>query len=315
MTRLSTPTQSLINSLMRLNCPRRFLPQAQCTSKHTIRALHNSLQDKKSKEKRVPRILQTIRTTVDSDFRSFGVRKLQPKFESLVARPGHPQQTTTAHTIEPASGRTTSNRPSSEAGFRVMLFSTAPPLYDNIHKLLGHPRCAWNPKGHLLLDGLMSASYDKIAISNSSERPSRRHLAPSSDKSVSINGPTRPRTRPPTPKLPQLRISLPPLALTLSFTETRNSFFPSSSSARLHRPRQRARSHAREPQLDLSLETRSSRPALSFLPDAQPPESSPFTLCSPFDVNQVDFFFWLSLVQQPRSPARGQQRLGPRPAA
>ncbi|OWM75161.1 hypothetical protein CDL15_Pgr012647 [Punica granatum] len=52
MTRLSTPTQSLINSLMRLNCPRRFLPQAQCTSKHTIRALRNSLQDKKLKEKR-----------------------------------------------------------------------------------------------------------------------------------------------------------------------------------------------------------------------------------------------------------------------
>ncbi|PKI34364.1 hypothetical protein CRG98_045244 [Punica granatum] len=67
MTRLSTPTQSLINSLMRLNCPRRFLPQAQCTSKHTIRALRNSLQDKKLKEKRGLQILQTARTTADSD--------------------------------------------------------------------------------------------------------------------------------------------------------------------------------------------------------------------------------------------------------
>ncbi|PKI61787.1 hypothetical protein CRG98_017837 [Punica granatum] len=45
------------------------------------------------------------------------------------------------------------------------------------------------PQGASPPNGLMSASYDKIAISNSSERPSRRLLAPSSDKSVSINGP------------------------------------------------------------------------------------------------------------------------------
>ncbi|PKI60094.1 hypothetical protein CRG98_019502 [Punica granatum] len=56
-------------------------------------------------------------------------------------------------------------------------------LWDSISLMRMEPQGASPP------DGLMSASYDKIAISNSSERPSRRHLAPSSDKSVSINGP------------------------------------------------------------------------------------------------------------------------------
>ncbi|PKH93900.1 hypothetical protein CRG98_049813, partial [Punica granatum] len=89
----------------------------------------------------------------------------------------------------------------------------------------------------------------------------------------------RPQTRPPAPKFPQLRLSLPPFALTLSLAETRSSFF-------LLLP------HPREPQLDLSPETRSSRPAFSFLPDTRPPESSPFALDSPLNANRVDFFFW-----------------------
>ncbi|OWM87024.1 hypothetical protein CDL15_Pgr016061 [Punica granatum] len=61
------------------------------------------------------------------------------------------------------------------------------------------------------------------------------------------------------PKFPQLRLSLPPLALTLSLAETRSSFF-------LLLP------HAREPQLDLSPETRSS--PWSNSPEAQPVVSS-----------------------------------------
>ncbi|PKI41495.1 hypothetical protein CRG98_038114 [Punica granatum] len=67
------------------------------------------------------------RTTADSDFRPLGIRRRStPELESLIARPGHPQQTTIAPAIKPAPGRVTSNRPSSKVGFRQVKHTATP---------------------------------------------------------------------------------------------------------------------------------------------------------------------------------------------
>ncbi|PKI36945.1 hypothetical protein CRG98_042646 [Punica granatum] len=133
MTRLSTPTQSLIDSLMRLNRPRHFLPQAQCTSKHAIRALRNSLQDKKSKEKggtsRSKRELdhryynpQELRRTLifdplgyvgappQSSSLSSCDRGIPSELQSPLRQGRHPaEQRATIPTAWPTSGRSISN--------------------------------------------------------------------------------------------------------------------------------------------------------------------------------------------------------------
>ncbi|PKI58148.1 hypothetical protein CRG98_021457 [Punica granatum] len=67
------------------------------------------------------------RTTADSDFRPLGIRRHStPGLESLIAQPGHPQQTTIAPATKPAPGRATSNRPSSKAGFRRIKHTATP---------------------------------------------------------------------------------------------------------------------------------------------------------------------------------------------
>ncbi|PKI62626.1 hypothetical protein CRG98_016978 [Punica granatum] len=74
-----------------------------------------------------PEVLQAARAMADSDFQSLGIcRRFTSELESLIIRPGHPQRTTIASAVEPASSITTSNHPNGEAGLRQI--NTQPPL-------------------------------------------------------------------------------------------------------------------------------------------------------------------------------------------
>ncbi|PKI33110.1 hypothetical protein CRG98_046497 [Punica granatum] len=99
--------------------------------------------------------------------------------------------------------------------------------------------------------------------------------------------------RPPAPKFPQLRLSLPLLALTLSLAETRSSFF-------LLLPQLVFTDRGRE--LDLTPENRGStshpRPAAPVLPSASCPTpgrpSPPLSLSVPRStLTRLKFFFFL----------------------
>ncbi|PKI70818.1 hypothetical protein CRG98_008785 [Punica granatum] len=89
----------------------------------------------------------TARTTADSDFRPLGIRRRSTlELESLIARPGHPQQAI-ALAAKPASDRS----------------NTPPPQGQSTDEATSS-RCACNPKGHLLLNGLISVSRDRSIL-------------------------------------------------------------------------------------------------------------------------------------------------------
>ncbi|PKI57117.1 hypothetical protein CRG98_022488 [Punica granatum] len=72
-------------------------------------------------------VLQAGRTTAYSDFRPLGIRRRSTtKLESLIARLGHPQQTTIAPATKLVSGRAMSNCPSGKADFRQIKHTATP---------------------------------------------------------------------------------------------------------------------------------------------------------------------------------------------
>ncbi|PKI58443.1 hypothetical protein CRG98_021201 [Punica granatum] len=140
MARLSTPTRSTIGSPIELNRPRRILLQAQRATKHAIQ----TVQDSQHRPK---------------DGREGGVHLTASVNPCILSALGNVHPKLSLFSLSLHNSKMGHNHPS--IGYhktKILDISFQESSHNTLE--ITRPRCARNPKGHLLPDELISTSRD-----------------------------------------------------------------------------------------------------------------------------------------------------------